>query len=103
MKHYKHPSGIRTDVMSPIRRVGGAVVDVSGGQEGDRQRDHFANLQASFIFSLPIFYLHHDFPSNVSPGYYGAFTFSFPSTPSVHFMFVCVDLGVGSTAHLSYI
>lgn len=86
----------------PCKKGGRAAVDVSGGQEGDRQRDHFANLQASFVFFIPIFYLHHDFPSIVSPGYYGAFMFSFPPTPSVHFMFVFVDLGMGSTAHLSY-
>lgn len=67
----------------PCKKGGRAAVDVSGGQEGDRQRDHFANLQASFVFFIPIFYLHHDFPSIVSPGYYGAFMFSFPPTPSV--------------------
>lgn len=70
-----------------------------------RQTDrHSAYLQAaSFFGSLPILYSHHDFPSNISPGFYGAFMFSFLCFPSVHFMCVVIDLGSESLAHLSQI
>lgn len=59
MKHYKYPSGIRPNVMSPIRRVGGAVVDVSGGQEGDRE----TILQIS---SLHLFFFHFLFSIHIT-------------------------------------
>lgn len=59
------------------------AVDMSGGRkETDRQTDILQIPRLLFSPpSLSNFYSHHDFSSNISPGFYGAFVFFFPSLP----------------------
>lgn len=84
--------------MSPIRRAGGVVVDVSvSGRK--RQTDilqiyrlHFLN---HFLFSIQIMITPQRYPQGLWP--------LFLLLPSVHFMFASIGLVLECVANLSYI
>lgn len=78
MKNAAPHRQLRNHLMNPIRRVEGRV-GVAGVDENDsreRQTDILQISRLHFLLLL-IFYSHHDFPWNISPGFYGALTFSF--------------------------
>lgn len=79
LKHWKYPHRIRNDLRSPVRSWRWWYMWEEDKKETDQQTFY---KSPGFIFSLPIFYSHHDFLWNLSPGLYGVFMFSFLS-PSV--------------------
>lgn len=56
-----------------------------------------------FIFSLPIFYSHHEFLWNLWPGFYGAFMFSFPFPLLFTSHLFLLIWALKALAHLSHI
>lgn len=83
---------IRNNSMSPTRRAGGGSSGCEWKQEGDRQTDIFANPQIFFFSPLHFLISIHImiFSSNISPGFYGAFMFSFPSLPVCSISCLCL-------------
>ena len=88
--------------MSPIRRARGVVVDVSGSQERDRKTDRQAFYTSPvFLFFTSHFLFTSWFTLEYITGILWCPLFSF--FPSVCFVFVFIDLGSESLAHLSHI